>query len=280
MIDSIQELVSFPIMLFLHMLLFFLLGTSVVAIPLLPDYKDQKHYDRVQDQRPLLFPHLLRSLPTGLRWFYRIPKGDANQGSEGVDERFINDVFEIHHDGSITFHQLNEKPGEGLRGTPHPDVLNALNSERILDDWRPMLSSDVPFDDRSNQVTFYYGSRREIECYYGYVRTTALKLSNGIDGKPAGPPPIGFEGTWGRLPPELLPMHKEGHYDVIVLDNKSNPKLYTLTNKPGEMRFVTASVSEERLVGIWRRMPGVSNLLLQFSSLLLDFTGFRSLSSA
>jgi hypothetical protein len=105
-------------MLFLHTLIFFLLGTSVIAIPFLPGYKDQEHEDRVQNRRPLLFP----GSPPELRWFFRIPK----------DEKFMNDVFEIHHDGSITFYKLNAI-GEG-----HPDVLTALNSERILGDWRPM----------------------------------------------------------------------------------------------------------------------------------------------
>ena len=33
------------------------------------------------------------------------------------------------------------------------------------------------------------------------------------------------------------------------------------------MRLITESVSKERLVGEWLRMPGVSNLLLQFPSL-------------
>ena len=62
-------------------------------------------------------------------------------------------------------------------------------------------------------------------------------------------------------------MHEKDCNDVIILNHKSNPKLYTLIDKPGEMRPETASVSEKRLVGIWRRMPEVSNLLLQFSSL-------------
>ena len=52
--------------------------------------------------------------------------------------------------------------------------------------------------------------------------------------------------------------------DVVVLDDESDPKLYTLTENPGQMssQVIVKSVSAKRLVGLWRRMPAVSDLLL------------------
>jgi hypothetical protein len=109
-------------------LLFFLLRTSVVALPL----HKEEHHNRVH-LPPMLIPGLLESLPPELRLFYRIPKevrNHANQRSmsnplQGMDAEFIDDIFEIHHpDGHITF----------------PDVLTEYNLERILGDWRPIPS--------------------------------------------------------------------------------------------------------------------------------------------
>ncbi len=135
-------------MLFSHILLFFLLGTSVVAIPLLPGYKNEEHRDLVQGQRPLLFIGLLQSVPTNLRFYYRIqvrnscqPKFCVSNILQGLDAGFFNDFFEIHHDGSITFHQLLDViPGEGLRRQVYPDVLTSVYYNRLLGYWRPVPS--------------------------------------------------------------------------------------------------------------------------------------------
>jgi hypothetical protein len=57
------------------------------------------------------------------------------------DEIFPNDIFLIHHDGSITFYQLSLRPGQGLRTPlPFPIVLTARNWKRILGTWAPMPS--------------------------------------------------------------------------------------------------------------------------------------------
>ena len=83
LIDLIQELVSFPIMLKLFFL-FFLLGTSVVALPLLDDW--QTHEIPHPYYEPILQPSLFATLPTELRssLFGRVPtkvRNHANQCS-------------------------------------------------------------------------------------------------------------------------------------------------------------------------------------------------------
>jgi len=248
-------------MLFLHMLLFFSLGTSVVA--LLPDYQNEEHRLRVQRQRPLLFVAFVGSLLAGSRWFYRIP----TEGGLSHD-----DVFEIYHDGSIMFYQLNAKPGEGLSSIHVPVLLTVHNAERILGPWRPMPSSDVPINIRFHQVTFYVDrTSHKIEYHHFRVRApTMLKSSSGTDGKHAKLSLPAAKGTWYRTPTEDA--HEGDCNDVITLNDESSPKLYTLTrstiDKTGEMSLVTEVVSEDRLVGIWRRMPGASVPLAQRNDML------------
>ena len=117
-----------------------------------------------------------------------------------------------------------------------------------------------------------------------------LKSTSGTDGRLAGRPPHFAKGTWYREPSTVsraffdqtfyvshVPQdaHEDDRNDVIVLDDGSDPKLYTLTDRPGQMRpqvipkpgqkshVKVKPVTVERLVGFWRLMPAVSDLLLQ-----------------
>ena len=164
--------------------------------------------------------------------------------------------------------------------------------------------SDIPISDRFNLVKFDKPHEEIISHYYVYRLPQMLTSISGTSGGwPERPPPFA-EGTWNRLPSTVsralliivyLPhmpqdTHEDYCDDVIVFDDGSDPKLYTLTNKPGEMRpqvipkpgsrvtvvtpqtrprfeVIPKPVSMKRLVGLWRRMPAVSNLLLQFYTL-------------
>lgn len=124
-------------MLFWYKLLFSLLGTSVV-------------YGRdPAEPKPWKNPELVTLLPTSLRLFYRIPTQVWNIATrfffdsrmpQGVDKSFLDDIFEIDQDGTITFHQLSLEPGEELRTPRLPIFLTATNFARILGVWYPMPS--------------------------------------------------------------------------------------------------------------------------------------------
>ncbi|KAF8332995.1 hypothetical protein F5887DRAFT_1286442 [Amanita rubescens] len=281
-------------MLFLHKLLFILLGTSVVAFihhnPL--QELEFDHTNQEPEPEPLRHPELITQLvcvgfiggrrrlgilQTKFLYASHTPQPDK-------DDFFPNDIFLIRHDGTITFYQLALRPGQGLR-MPLPRVptqLTAHNYERILGTWSPMPSLDVPIRDRFNLLKFDRQHGEIISQYYVYHQPQMLTSISGTSGgqAPGRPPPFA-KGTWNRLP--STDTYEDYRDDVIVLHDGRDPKLYTLTNKPGEMRpqvipksgqksrvtvvtpqtrprfeVIPKPVSTRRLVDLWRRMPAAS----------------------
>ncbi|KAF8330218.1 hypothetical protein F5887DRAFT_98053 [Amanita rubescens] len=226
-------------MLFLHTLLFFALGTSIVSC-------DSDGVMNRELQRPLEVPGISRYAD---EW-HRKPLTD-------VYGKNRNDVMEIMKDtGYMRFGYLNHVVGSRSVMSRGNEWVYRESRKRVLGTWRRMPKSTVSLEDRLALLDIQRKDgiiNAQIQKVPIMFPKATFSISSLLKG-PSNAEPLqdDAEGTWYRV-------LGDGSDDVIVIRRGKAPVLYRL-DEFGETHHVRNSVRVKRLVGAWLRWPDVSSL--------------------
>jgi len=226
----------FPSIMFLHALLFFALGASIVSC-------DSNDITNNGLQQPLKVPGISRY---GAGEWHRKPLTD-------VYDKNRNDVMEImKYTGYIRFGKLNDVAGSRSIMSQESKWANGKSRKRAVGSWRRMPNSTISLEDRlallditkATDGTLINAQIRRVPMI---PKSTSSILSILKD---AGPLPDDAEGTWYRV-------SGGGSDDVIVISQGKAPVLYQL-NEFGGKKHVRDSIRVNHIVGAWLRWPDAS----------------------